>query len=61
MGLERAGREAHVMDLAQRGTVARTGRAKNAPSGPRVVRTTKPTLEEAQRWYAEQRAKHGEY
>ena len=30
------------------------------PSGPRVVRTTKPTLEEAQRWYAEQRVKHGE-
>ena len=27
------------------------------PSGPRVVRTTKPTLEEARRWYAEQRAK----
>ena len=27
------------------------------PSGPRVVRTTKPTLEEARRWYAEQQAK----
>jgi hypothetical protein len=30
------------------------------PSGPRVLRTTKPTLEEAYRWVSEQRAKHGE-
>ena len=31
------------------------------PSGPKLVHTTKPTLEEINRWYSEQRAKkHGE-
>jgi hypothetical protein len=30
MRRERAGREAHFMDLAQRGTVASTGRGKDA-------------------------------